>query len=239
MAPEVNASELKERLGGVAPKTILAGILIGGFLGTLPFWMMSTPEQKQRMLHETATLQVVENNVGFLDLQPDEEAQLRRMLKRPEIKDAIAVQPEQKAELESIKVLVQPRVPDALEAENIARWVYLYSRRFDLSPYLVLAVIAIESQFDHFAVSNVGALGLMQVMPFWKDKLGSKDDNLFAVETNIRYGCAILRMYLDRYGSLTRALAAYNGSLGNRRYPARIYAQMKRFKASRKKIGQG
>lgn len=239
MPPEVNASELSRRLGGVSPKTILAGILIGGFLGTLPFWLISTPEQRQRMLHETATLHVVENNVGFLDLQPNEAVRLRRMLKRPEEKGPLPVRPEERRELAAIEALVLPRVPDAAEAEDIARWVYLYSRKFKLSPELVLAVIAIESQFDHFAVSNVGALGLMQVMPFWKEKLGSKNDNLFAVETNIRYGCAILRMYLDRYGNLSRALAAYNGSLGNKRYPSRIYAQMRRFQASRKKIEQG
>ena len=57
--------------------------------------------------------------------------------------------------------------------------------RFELSPELILGVIAVESRFDHFAVSNVGAIGLMQVMPFWKDKLGSKDDNLLKIETNI------------------------------------------------------
>ncbi len=228
----MNASELRARLGGIAPKTILAGIMLGGFLGTLPFWLLSTPEQKQRLTQETATLQVVEKNVGFLDLQAEERVHLRQMLK-PSEKQSGTHNFDREVWLKDIQQVIRPWVPDQVEATALARWVYIYSQRFDLSPDLILAVIAVESQFDHFAISNVGARGLMQVMPFWKDKLGSRDDNLFAIETNIRYGCAILRMYMDRYGSLTRALAAYNGSLGNKGYPARIYTQMKRFKASR------
>ena len=124
-------------------------------------------------------------------------------------------------------------MPDEAEAEAIARWVYLYSVRFELSPELVLGLISVESNFDHFAVSNVGARGLMQVMPFWKKELGSSSDNLFEIETNIRYGCAIIRHYIKRYKRVDRALAAYNGSLGRSKYPNKVFAQMRRFKATR------
>ena len=123
-------------------------------------------------------------------------------------------------------------ISDDVEAGDVARWVYVYSRRFHISPELVLAVIAVESHFDRFAISHAGARGLMQVMPFWKRQLGSSNDNLFEIETNVRYGCAILRTYLNRYGTTTRALAAYNGSLKNDSYPGLVYGQMKRFKAS-------
>ncbi|MDQ6987451.1 MAG: transglycosylase SLT domain-containing protein [Mariprofundaceae bacterium] len=211
------------------PKAILAGILIVGFLGTLPMWLTGTAEQKQHMAQSTAAKFIVDQSVGSLALQPEEKERLRRDLQvqkeeQPDFEETVWMQ--------DMRQLIRPWVPDAGEAETIARWVYIYSQRFDLSPELILAVIAVETNFDHFAVSNVGAHGLMQVMPFWKKTLGSKDDNLFEIETNIRYGAAILRMYKDRYHSLDRALAAYNGSLGSHRYPNKIYKVMKRFKAS-------
>ncbi len=211
------------------PKAILAGIMILGFIGTLPFWLAGTQEQKQRMAQTTTTMQMIQKTVGNIELQPEEEERLRHDL---QVKQVEPPSFEETVWLTDMKQLILPQVPDEHEAETIARWVYIYSQRFDLSPELVLALIAVESQFDHFAVSNVGARGLMQVMPFWKKELGNKTDNLFEIETNIRYGCAILRMYKDRYHSLTRALAAYNGSLGSQRYPKKIYAVMKRFKAS-------
>ncbi len=213
------------------PKVILAGILLGGFAVTLPLWLAGTPEQKQRLVETTTTMRVVEKSVGsMVDIQPGEQARLKRMLAPPGPDDGGF---DMEVWEKDIREVIKPWVRDPDEAAAMARWVYIYSQRFNLSPELVLAVIAVESQFDHYAISNVGARGLMQVMPFWKEKLGSPDDNLFEIETNIRYGCAILRMYLDRYhGDLKRALAAYNGSLGRTRYPARIYAQMKRFKAA-------
>ena len=225
----LNATELRERLGGMPPKAILAGILMVGFLVTLPLWLAGTPEQKQRM-EQTATRHMVEKSVGLLDVRPDEAERLRRDLQPP--KETVP-DFEQTVWMKDMRQLIGPWVPDMAEAETIARWVYIYSQRFNFSPELILALIAVESQFDHFAVSNVGANGLMQVMPFWKKKLGSPDDNLFEISTNIRYGCAILRMYRDRYHSLDSALAAYNGSLGSHRYPNKIYRMMKRFKASR------
>ena len=97
-----------------------------------------------------------------------------------------------------------------------------------LSPELVLSVIEVESHFDRFAVSRAGAQGLMQVMPFWKHEIGRPGDNLTDTRTNLRYGCHILRFYLDREGQdLTRALAAYNGSLGSNRYPKKVHKAWK------------
>jgi len=216
---------------GASGKGLLAGVLLVGFAISLPFWMMSTPEEKQQLTHRTTAMQVVESNVGPLDMKPEEQEHLRRMLREaPEEKE---LNFEEMVWLKDMSQLIRPWVADDAEAETIARWVYVYSVRFELSPELILGVIAVESQFDHFAISNVGARGLMQVMPFWKKKLGSPDDNLFEIETNLRYGCAIIRHYLDRYGKLSRALAAYNGSLGRHKYPNKVFAQMKKFKASR------
>jgi soluble lytic murein transglycosylase-like protein len=89
------------------------------------------------------------------------------------------------------------------------------AKRAGLDPQLVLGVIDVESQFHKYALSQAGARGYMQVMPFWVDLIGSTEHNLFSLRTNLRYGCTILRHYLDlERGDLARALARYNGSLG-------------------------
>lgn len=92
-----------------------------------------------------------------------------------------------------------------------------------LSPELVLALIQVESAFDPTAVSSAGAQGLMQIMPFWKEVIGRPEDDLFDAALNLRYGCTILAHYLRvEEGDLTRALARYNGSLGQTWYPERV-----------------
>lgn len=99
-----------------------------------------------------------------------------------------------------------------------------------LDPDLVLALIQTESAFNQFAVSRVGAQGLMQVMPFWKKEIGRPDDNLTDVDTNLKYGCRILQFYLKKEkGNLTRALARYNGSLGKTWYPERVMDYWRRY----------
>ncbi len=213
----------------MSPKALLAGVMVLGFVATVPFFLSSTPEEKQRLAQTTAK-RMVERNVALLDIRPEEKAELQKMLK-PEPAPA-QVDYEQLVWTKDIVRTIRPWVGDEKEAEVIARWVYIYSVRFDLDPELILGMIAVESQFDHFAVSNVGAIGLMQVMPFWKDELGQPNDNLLEIETNIRYGCAIIRHYLDRYKRLDRALAAYNGSLGRNKYPNKIFSAMKKFRVN-------
>jgi len=96
--------------------------------------------------------------------------------------------------------------------------------RAGLDPQLVLALIEVESAFRKYAVSKSGARGYMQVMPFWVKLLGEEDrHNLFHLRTNLRYGCVILRHYIDiERGNLFRALGRYNGSLGKARYPNKV-----------------
>jgi soluble lytic murein transglycosylase-like protein len=111
---------------------------------------------------------------------------------------------------------------------NMLQQVHQEARRTELSPELVLAVIQVESNFDRFAISNAGARGLMQVMPFWLKELGRPDDNLFELQTNLRMGCSILRYYLDmEQGNITRALARYNGSRGSYRYPEKVFKALR------------
>ena len=112
---------------------------------------------------------------------------------------------------------------DEDERMEFLRLVHQEATRAGLQPELVLAVIHVESTFDRFAVSRVGAQGYMQVMPFWKNEIGRPDDNLINPDTNLRYGCTILKYYLDKEnGKLAEALARYNGSYGQYWYPERV-----------------
>lgn len=118
---------------------------------------------------------------------------------------------------------LERHVEDPAERIELLTQVHLEAARVDLPPELVLAVIEVESNFDRYAVSVAGALGLMQIMPFWLDEIGRPNDNLLHTDTNLRYGCTILRFYLDKEnGDLRRALGRYNGSLGKRKYPNKV-----------------
>ncbi len=115
------------------------------------------------------------------------------------------------------------KISDPDERIAILMRVHYEATRAELDPELVLAVIEVESNFDRYAISIAGAQGLMQVMPFWREAIGRPEDNLLHVDTNLRYGCTILRFYLDKEdGDLRRALGRYNGSLGKRTYPNRV-----------------
>jgi len=118
---------------------------------------------------------------------------------------------------------LERQVKNPEERIRILKLVHLEANRAELSPQLVLAVIETESNFDRYAISVAGAIGLMQIMPFWLDEIGRPNDNLLHVETNLRYGCTILKFYLDKEnGDLRRALGRYNGSLGKRKYPNKV-----------------
>ncbi|MGB5427221.1 MAG: transglycosylase SLT domain-containing protein [Gammaproteobacteria bacterium] len=123
---------------------------------------------------------------------------------------------------------LQSRVEDPQERLLILRQIHYEARRAGLEPELVLALINVESNFDRFAISSAGARGLMQIMPFWLDELGRPDDNLFDINTNLRFGCTILNIYLEREnGDMRRALARYNGSVGQNWYPQRVYKALR------------
>jgi soluble lytic murein transglycosylase-like protein len=123
-------------------------------------------------------------------------------------------------------------VPTHEERLEILDHVYCEAKRdpsLALPPDLVLAVIDVESHFDNWAVSPVGAVGLMQVMPFWPRQLGVQNQ-LVRVAPNIRMGCEILRFYLRaEHMNWARALARYNGSAGRYTYPALVMQRWQRF----------
>lgn len=115
---------------------------------------------------------------------------------------------------------LEKRIPDRDNRLEFLRAVHYEATRAGLDPQMVLGLIQVESGFKKYAVSTAGARGYMQVMPFWGKLLGRGDDNLFHLRTNLRYGCTILRHYLDiEQGDLYRALGRYNGSLGQPEYP--------------------
>jgi len=115
------------------------------------------------------------------------------------------------------------RFPDAPSRNDFIATVYYEATRAGLDPQLVLGVIQYESNFRKYAISSADARGYMQVMPFWTRLIGTSEHNLFHLRTNLRYGCVILRHYLDiENGDLFRALGRYNGSLGRPEYPTGV-----------------
>ncbi|HEX4647576.1 MAG TPA: lytic transglycosylase domain-containing protein [Steroidobacteraceae bacterium] len=133
--------------------------------------------------------------------------------------------------------LMEPRlrriVKEQTERLEILKEVYCETHRpgeARLPPGLVMALIDVESRFDRWAVSPAGAVGLMQVMPFWPERLGMRRHQLIHIAPNIRMGCAILRFYLDHERhDVRKALARYNGSPGRRDYPDRVISDWTRW----------
>jgi soluble lytic murein transglycosylase-like protein len=123
---------------------------------------------------------------------------------------------------------LQSRMPDRKQRSEFLKTVHYEAKRNGLDPQMVLGLIQVESGFKKYALSSAGARGYMQVMPFWVRSIGEPQHNLFALRTNLRYGCVILRHYLDREnGDYFRALGRYNGSLGKAEYPNMVLAAWK------------
>ena len=116
-----------------------------------------------------------------------------------------------------------------VERQEFLQTLWYEARRAGLSLSLVLGLVQVESAFRKFAVSNAGARGYMQVMPFWSRLIGDGDDSrLFQMQANLRFGCVILRHYLDtERGDLFLALGRYNGSRGQAPYPQAVMAAQK------------
>jgi soluble lytic murein transglycosylase-like protein len=123
------------------------------------------------------------------------------------------------------------RIPDKQTRLEFLETVWYESKRAGLDTGLVLGLMQVESGFKKYAVSIVGARGFMQVMPFWSRVVGDGDPKkLFQMQTNLRYGCSILRMYIDMEGgNLYLALGRYNGSRGRAEYPNAVLANWKKW----------
>lgn len=152
------------------------------------------------------------------------DPQLRRLLTEA-IENADSFEDRFDAEvwLVDMSARLEPFVADKKHRLKLLRNIHREATRAKLVPELVLAVIEIESRFDHFAISRSGAQGLMQVMPFWLKEIGHPNDNLVDIVTNLRMGCTILKYYLDmEKNDLHKALARYNGSYGSKKYSSKV-----------------
>lgn len=142
---------------------------------------------------------------------------------------AFETEAEARAWLKVMSERLVKRMPDRVAREEFLVTVHYEAKRAGLDPQLVLGIIQVESGFRKYAVSSAGARGFMQVMPFWMQLIGSQENNLFHLRTNLRYGCVILRHYLDiENGDVFRALGRYNGSLGRAEYPNMVLAAWQR-----------
>ncbi len=133
---------------------------------------------------------------------------------------AFSSQQEAQFWLSEMSERLKKKMPNTEARREFLSTVHYEAVRAGLDPHLVLSLIEVESAFNKYAVSRVGARGYMQVMPFWVKSIGNREHNLFHLRTNLRYGCTILRHYLKmENGDLYRALGRYNGSLGQAEYP--------------------
>ena len=127
---------------------------------------------------------------------------------------------EGEAWLQAMSPRLKYALPDPAQRRDFLVSVHYEASRAGLDPQMVLGLIQVESGFKKYAVSSAAARGYMQIMPFWIKLIGTPDNNLFHQRVNLRYGCTILRHYLDmEKGNLYRALGRYNGSLGQPEYP--------------------
>ncbi|MGH8751382.1 MAG: lytic transglycosylase domain-containing protein [Burkholderiales bacterium] len=136
---------------------------------------------------------------------------------------AFSSEAEARAWMHEMSQRLEKSIPDRKSRTDFLTTVHYEATRAGLDPQMVLGLIQVESHFRKYAVSKAGARGYMQVMPFWVKEIGARGHNLFHLRTNMRYGCTILRHYLDQEnGDLFRALGRYNGSLGQSDYPNRV-----------------
>ncbi len=126
---------------------------------------------------------------------------------------------------------MKKRVPDYQTRRDTLETIYYESKRAGLDPAMMLGLIQVESGFHKYAISTAGARGMTQVMPFWANLIGDGDvKKLFNMQINVRYGCTVLRHYLDEeHGDYFRALGRYNGSLGRADYPNMVLGAWKRW----------
>lgn len=187
-----------------------------------PLWVMPTPAhaggQAEEPLADSVRLAL---RAAVADQAPI----------KPVFRDAAAAQ-QHALWLRDMERLLLKRKPEGRSRIEFLETVWYECQRAGLAVDLVLGLIQVESAFRKYAISSVGARGYMQVMPFWARLIGDGDPAaLFHLQTNIRFGCVILRHYLDREkGDLFMALGRYNGSRGKPQYPQAVFAAQALFK---------
>ena len=179
---------------------------------------------KSRFISSLIFILLLQCGVSPVQAQVVDE-ELRQLLKNAiEASDSFSDRYDAEVWMVDMSYRLKDKVTDPEKRLRLLRNIHYEATRAELYPELVLAVIDVESNFNQFAISRAGAIGLMQVMPFWLDEVGHPADNLFNLKTNLRMGCTILRYYLKlEKGDLTQALARYNGSKGSYRYTNKVF----------------
>ena len=162
-------------------------------------------------------------------LAPSVVAGLQRAIADNPVPADYAVKSGTRVWFDEMSKRLAPKMADPLSRDEFIATVHYEATRAGLDPQLVLGVIQHESNFRKYAVASADARGYMQVMPCWTKLIGNSEHNLFHLRTNLRYGCVILRHYLDtENGDVYRALGRYNGSLGRPEYPTAVLGAMAR-----------
>jgi len=189
--------------------------------------MHLTPRTRRYLLTLSLLLMAGESSLAIAGAQIPGvlSASVRAVMQRAVADQAapkLAFSSQQEAQfwLSEMSFRLEKNFPEVEARHEFLSTVHYEALRAGLDPHLVLSLIEVESGFNKYAVSRVGARGYMQVMPFWVKLIGKREQNLFHLRINLRYGCTILRHYLDlEKGNLYRALGRYNGSLGQAEYP--------------------
>ena len=185
---------------------------------------MGRQYNKSRFISSLIFILLLQGGTSHIQAQVVDE-ELRQLLKNAiEASDSFSDRYDAEVWMVDMSYRLKDKVTDPEKRLRLLRNIHFEATRAELYPELVLAVIDVESNFNQFAISRAGAIGLMQVMPFWLDEIGHPEDNLFNLKTNLRMGCTILRYYLKlEKGDLTQALARYNGSKGSYRYTNKVF----------------
>ena len=206
--PQRRTTSSRSRFASVAPAVVAAATALG--LALAPPAARAGAQVEERLASSVVTV-------------------MSRAISDQPVPANHAEQPELRPWLDQMSPRLASRIPDTRTREDFLVTVHYEATRAGLDPQLVLGVIQHESAFRKYAISIAGARGYMQVMPFWSKLLGSAEHNLFHLRTNLRYGCVILRHYLDiENGDVYRALGRYNGSLGQPEYPTAVMAAWSR-----------
>jgi soluble lytic murein transglycosylase-like protein len=199
----------------ISRRTVLASVA-SGFGSGLGLWSLAGPAQAGRQLEEplvdsvrTALSSAIANHAPPVPEFANTESRLHYL-----------------RWLGSMSERLRKKKPEWQVRQEFLQTIWYESRRAGLDTAMVLGLVQVESNFRKFAVSSVGARGYMQIMPFWTRVLADGDaGKLFHMQTNLRFGCVILRHYLDRErGDLFLALGRYNGSRGRPPYPNAVFA---------------
>lgn len=193
---------------------------------------MKQPTRQLFFLLHGFCLFVFSFNISFASTQEKPDAELRQLLNEA-VKKSDSFEDRFDAEvwLLDMSTRLAGKVKNTKDRLDLLRHIHYEAKRAKLSPQIILALIQVESNFDKYAISEAGARGLMQVMPFWLKEIDTiSNNNLFNIRTNLRFGCTILRYYLDKEkGNITRALARYNGSVGSYRYTSKVFRTLDKY----------